>query len=599
MREKLRHLPAAPGVYLFKDEAGRCLYVGKARSLRNRVRHYFRKGNDLHPRIGAMVERARDLEYIVTDSEVEALVLESNLIKEHRPRYNVILRDDKSYPYLKVTLGEDYPRLFLTRRLVDDGSRYFGPYANTGAVQETLNLLKRLFPLRTCREAVLKRRDRPCLNYHIKRCLGPCTGGVDRERYRALAGDVCRFLEGRQSEIVARLTREMEEAAANLAFERAAVLRDQVRAVGEVLEGQKVSRPGGRDRDVCAVAQGDGLAVVTVFYVRAGRVVGRDHFPMEPPGETSDAEVLTAFLKQFYFGSAMVPPEVVTAAVLREEVPALVQGLRQAAGHRVVVTVPLRGEKKELLALAGKNAALALAEELRGGARVTRELAELAELAALSGPPGRVEGYDISHTAGHEQVGVMVVAEEGRLAPSLYRRFKIAGTGEGDDYAALAHVMGRRLARGLAGDRGFLPLPDLILVDGGKGQLHAAAGALAAAGLQIPLLSLAKREETIFTADGRELRLPRDAAALQFLQRLRDEAHRFAIAYHRARRQKGRQSLLEEIEGVGPVRRKALLQAFGSLEAMRRATVAELGRVPGMNRPAAERVYRFLHEPPE
>ncbi|MDA8337015.1 MAG: excinuclease ABC subunit UvrC [Peptococcaceae bacterium] len=593
--DKLRNLPACPGVYLFRDEAGAYVYVGKARSLRNRVRQYF-SGHDSRPRIQPMLERVRDVEYIVTDSEVEALVLESNLIKEHRPRYNVTLKDDKSYPYLKVTVGEEYPRVFLTRRLARDGSRYFGPYTHTGAVHQTLHLLSRLFPLRTCRDPVLKTRARPCLNYHIKRCLGPCTGGVGREEYRNLVEDVCRFLEGKHTSIVAHLSGRMEEAAENLEFERAAVLRDQIRAIGEILEKQKVSRPEGRDLDVCALTQEDALAVVTVFYVRSGRVVGRDNFSLEPPGDMSDAEIMTAFLKQFYLNAAEVPSQLVTCAVLKAEIPALTSFLAQAAGHRVTITVPVRGEKKDLLALAGKNAALALAEEKRGGRRTGRELAELAALVPLSGPPRRVEGYDISHTAGSGPVGVMVVATDGQAAPALYRRFKVTLPEGPDDCAALAQVVKRRVTRALARDQSFLPLPDLILVDGGKGQLGAVEKALAESGVDIPAVGLAKREETVILPGGRELRLPRDAPALHLLQRVRDEAHRFAVTYHKAGRRKSLRSVLEEIDGVGPARRKALQQAFGSRALLLAASLEELCRVPGMNRPAAENVYRFLHE---
>lgn len=595
LREKLRNLPATPGVYLFKDDTGGTVYVGKARSLKNRVRQYFVK-SDHGPRVNALVERIRDLEYIITDSEVEALVLEANLIKEYRPRYNVNLKDDKSYPYLKVTLGEEYPRVFLTRRLVKDGARYFGPYTHTGAVHETLHLLSRLFPLRTCRQAVLKTRDRPCLNYHIKRCLGPCTGGVDRGEYLSLVEDVCQFLEGKQTQIVTRLTARMEEAVSELAFERAAVYRDQINAIGEMLEKQKVSRPDGHDMDVVAVAQEDSLAVVTVFYVRGGRVVGRDHFPLEPPGEMADAEIVTAFLKQFYLNAAVIPPRLVVGAVLKEEIPALIKWLASAAGHRVGITVPQRGEKKDLVALAGKNAALALAEErLHGqGQRVRQEMVQLAALLGLSGPLGRIEGYDISHTSGTRQVGVMVVAVDGRPAPSLYRRFKVNLDSGPDDYAALAQVVERRLLRAQAGDQGFLPLPDLMLIDGGRGQLSAVEAVFTRFGASIPAVGLAKREETIILPGGAPVLLGRDAPALHLLQRVRDEAHRFAITYHRSQRQKSLRSVLDEIEGVGPVRRKALLQAFGSLEEMGSAGIEELCRVPGMNRLVAEKVYRFF-----
>lgn len=615
--EKLSLLPDRPGVYIFRDAAGEVIYVGKASSLKNRVRSYYQASACASPKVRALVSRAADLEYIVTDNEVEALLLEANLIKEHRPRYNVYLRDDKSYPFLKVTLAEDFPRVLITRRVVKDGSRYFGPYTEVGAVRETLDLVRRLFPFRTCQQKLEEGRpvkNRPCLNYHIGRCLAPCSGEVGKEEYRAIIHQVCLFLEGRQDDLVKELTRRMKEAAQRLEFERAARLRDQIAAVRKVLESQKVLFTDAGDLDILAAAQRDGLSLVLVFFVRHGKLLGKDQFFLERAEGADDAEILTAFLKQYYAQADFVPPEVLLAAADPEELPAIEEWLSRLRGSRVKLSLPRRGKKKELVEMAAKNALLALEEaRARAGLQDQSKEAcqELARELGLPSVPRRLECFDVSHIQGAETVASLAVFEDGRPSPDQYRRFKIrTALGSPDDYAAMREAVSRRFAR-LVEERRlintgqlstrqakFYRLPDLVVVDGGKGQLACARKAMEELGFgHITAIALAKEEELIYTAEHAEpLRLPRDSAALKLLQRLRDEAHRFAVGYHRVlRRKRTLSSVLDEIEGIGPARRRALLKAFPSLEAIARATVEELAAVPGMNRSVAEAVYRYFH----
>ncbi|SHI55507.1 excinuclease ABC subunit UvrC [Desulfofundulus thermosubterraneus] len=613
--EKLQHLPDKPGVYLFRDTAGEIIYVGKAVSLKNRVRSYYQSGSRLSPKVRALMNRAADFEYIVTDNEVEALILESNLIKEHRPRYNIYLKDDKSYPYLRVTLGEDFPRVHVTRRVVKDGSRYFGPYTSAGAVHETLDLLRRLFPFRTCKqklaEGVMSARHRPCLNFHIGRCLAPCSGQVGREEYRAMIREICLFLEGRQDDLVKELTRRMNEAADKLEFERAARLRDQLQAVRQVLENQKVLSTSKEDRDVVALAQNHDLSLVMIFFVRGGKLIGRDQF-LVLGAENTPEEVLTAFVKQYYVRADFIPGEILLAEMDPQERPAIEEWLSGIRGARVRLVVPRRGEKKQLVDLAAKNALLALQEveqEQKSRGQGRDACAELARELGLENIPYRIECFDISNTQGEESVASMVVFEEGRPAPGQYRRFKIRTVSGPNDFASLKEVLTRRFTRareereliqtGQLSTRQakFYQLPNLVIVDGGKGQLSAVRKVMKELGFaHIPAFGLAKEEELLF-AEGRSepIRLPRDSRALHLLQHLRDEAHRFAVTYHRQlRTRRNLKSLLDEIEGIGPVRRRALLKAFPSLEEMARATVEELAAVPGMNRAAALAVYRFL-----
>ena len=608
--EKLKRLPHRPGVYIFRDDGGRVIYVGKAISLKNRVRSYFRASSSLSPKVRSMTEKAADLEYIVTDSEVEALILECNLIKEHRPRYNVVLKDDKTYPYIKVTMGEDFPRVHITRRVQKDGSLYYGPYTQVGAVHETIDLIRRLFPFRSCKDRVLKEKSRPCLNHHIKRCLGPCCGLVGREEYRTMIREVCLFLEGRQEEVVKRLTSRMEEASEKMEYERAAALRDQVRAVQKVLEKQKIVSGHREDQDVVAVATGDSEAVVMVFFIRGGKLLGRENFVLGDLQGFEREEIITSFVKQYYSSADFVPGEILLQEMQAGEAEVLSRWLTGKKGSRVSLTVPRRGDKKKLLEMVERNASLALEEILlaRASARdPSRDAGELAQRLGMSSC-GRIECYDISNIQGAEAVGSMVVFEDGKPALDQYRRFKIKTVTGPDDFASMREVIGRRLERcraerelignGRLSTRQakFHVLPDLIIIDGGKGQLSAAVEAMSGAGFNIPVFALAKEEELLFSP-GMEspVFIPRDSGPLYLLQRLRDEAHRFAVSYHRKLRiRRNLKSLLDEIEGIGGVRKKALLKAYPTIDHIAAATPEELAALPGMNRPAAEAVHSFF-----
>lgn len=613
LEEKLKTVPARPGVYIYRDDGGNIIYVGKALSLRNRVRSYFQPGAQLLPRTRLMVEKVAGLDFIVTDSEVEALILEQNLIKEHRPRYNVFLKDDKSYPYLKVTLGENFPRVFITRRRVKDGSRYFGPYTRVGAVNETLRLLKNLFPFRSCKQKEPPSRGRPCLNYHINRCLGPCCGHIDRESYRLMINEICLFLEGRQDDLIKRLTARMEEAAEKLEFERAARLRDQLQAVGEVIEKQKIISEKLADQDFVAVARSGDEACVMVFFVRGGKLVGSDHFTMIGTEGFSQAEVITAFIKQYYLGADFIPREIMLAADVDDDKAVIEEWLSEKKGAKVFLKTPRRGEKKRLLEMAEENALLTLEQNTRREsarqASAAETLAELASALGLESPPRRLECYDISNIQGTHSVAAMAVFEEGEPAPGQYRRFRIRTVTGPDDFASVREAMRRRFKRAAgaknpAGEKesqkaGFSCLPDAVIIDGGRGQLSAARQAMKELGFaHIPAFALAKEEELIF-AGGRPdpIVLPKESKALCLLMRLRDEAHRFALSYHRSLRGRaGLKSLLDEVEGIGEVRRRELLKSFKSLREIEEATPEQLAAVKGMNWTAARAVYEFFHK---
>ncbi len=613
LKEKLAHLPDKPGVYLFKDQKKDIIYVGKAVSLKNRVRSYFRKDAEKLPKVAAMMKRAADLDYMVTDSEVEALILESNLIKEYRPRYNVLLRDDKSYPFIKVTLNESFPRVFRTRRLLKDGARYFGPYTRVGAVDETLRLLKKLFPFRSCRQKEPVNKGRPCLNHHIKRCLGPCCGLVSEEEYREMADQVVLFLEGRQGEVVKHLKARMEKAAQNLEFEKAAGIRDQIRAVEEVVEKQKVLSSGQEDQDVIAMARGVNIVCVMVLFIRGGKLLGRDHFILDGTEHLERAEIITSFLKQYYHRAEFIPRQVLVEELLEEEVDVLSRWLSAGRKGKVYIRVPHRGEKKKLVEMAGKNALLVLQEEEAG--RLSRQdntkkaLEELAGTLGLEEFPERLECYDISNIQGTSTVASMVVFEDGKPAKNQYRKFKIKTVEGPDDFASMREVISRRFIRAReelelinsgqlsTKEAKFYRLPQMVLIDGGKGQLSTVVSAMQETGFDyIPVFGLAKEEELIFAPErSAPYFLPRDSRALHLVQRLRDEAHRFAVTYHRqVRDKKTLRSLLDEVQGIGPKRRRELLKAFGDIEAVKKAEIEELAAVPGMSSAAAEAVYNFF-----
>jgi excinuclease ABC subunit C len=609
----LAGLPTRPGVYLMRDVRGAVLYVGKAQNLRARVRSYWQKQatgggpGEVH-RIREAIDRVADLEYTLTDSVSEALLLEANLIKRFQPRFNVRLKDDKSYPYIRITLGEDFPRIERTRKLVSDGSRYFGPYASASSVDEAMNLIRRLFPFRTCtldiREGQRALR-RPCLLYHIKRCQGPCIEAVDRASYRADIAQVELFLEGRQETLVRELRREMAAASGRTEYERAAALRDKVRAIERTMEDQKMAAFARTELDALGMARSGAQAAVQVFAVRAGKLVGRDVYVLETPAEAADDEALAGFVLQYYSRSTSVPP-----AILVPELPAepadLEAFLADRRGHRVRLHVPERGEKRRLVDLAARNAADFLArEQARWLADEGKTLVALEELAAalgLPGPPLRIECYDISTIQGRETVGSMVVFEDGKPRTGAYRRFRIRDVDGQDDFASHAEMLRRRLHRVKAGEEGSAEelrwaLPDLIIVDGGKGQLAADVAVLEDLGLtEIPVAGLAKEREELFLPGRPDpVVLPPTSSALYLVQRIRDEAHRFAITYHRDLRRKAAvKSAFDDLPGVGPARRRALLRTFGSAKRVREAPVEQVAAVPGIGPVLAARIKAHL-----
>ncbi|MBQ1251490.1 MAG: excinuclease ABC subunit UvrC [Firmicutes bacterium] len=604
-QEKLNHLPSHPGVYLFKDETGRIIYVGKAESLKSRVTSYFQDSRNLSPKTLAMRERARDLEYILVDSPAEALLLECNLIKLYRPKYNIMLKDDKTYPYLKLTLAEDYPRLLVTRRYLNDGSKYFGPFTNAKAMHDTVAVLKKCLPLRTCGVKPGRSKDRTCLNYDLGNCPGPCMGKISKEDYLETVKKVDRFLSGDGNEIRRMLRDKMEAASENLAFEQAAVYRDQLASVDAVLSKQKISELNTKDhRDLIALCQNGDDAVITVFCVRNGRLIGREHRLVEGCGERTAAEILRAFLPEFYSGDRMIPLHIYVRE-LPEESSLLEEILGERRGGPVHFLVPQRGEKSRMLQLAEKNAAMLMDEEKRNKNRddddVRAALEHLRAALELPYTPRRIECYDISHVQGAYTVGSMIVFIDGKPKKDQYRRFKIKTVEGIDDFASLNEVLDRRFRHGMEDKKagkttGFADFPDLFIIDGGKGQLSATLKIKEKYNSDIPFVSLAKREEELMLPHQPEsLMLPKGSPEFHLIQRIRDEAHRFAITFHRELRGKGQtRSLLADIPHIGPARQKALMKHFKTIRAIESATVEELAMVDTMNLPAAEAVYEFF-----
>jgi len=583
LNQRLSSLPTKPGIYLMQDAEGHVIYVGKAINLRNRVRSYFHASTGQTPKVRRLVEHIADFEFIVTGSELEALILECNLIKRYRPRYNVRLKDDKRYPYIKISLQDDFPRIYTVRRMQNDGARYFGPYTSSKAVRQTMELLRKLFPYLTCKREITGQDKRPCLYYYIGRCAGPCIGAILREEYRALIEQVILFLEGKQERIVSDLRQKMREAAEALDFERAAARRDQVRALEKVIERQRIVSAAKSDQDVIAVAREDGQACVQTFFVRRGKLMGREYFVLTGTQDEDARQIMTSFVKQFYDEAAYVPSAILLQHSIDEAI-VIEEWLRQKRGAKVTIRVPRRGKGRELVQMAEENAAETLAhlqaQWQADQARQVTALDELQKYLKLDKAPMRIECYDVSNIQGRAATGSMVVFVKGVPRKSDYRRFRIKTVGGPDDYAMLQEVLRRRLRRAAGkeqqplSERGaWAVLPDLLVVDGGKGQ----------------------HEEIFVPGRSEPILLPRDSEALYLLQRVRDEAHRFAIGYHRRLRQRiGLASQLDEIPGIGPKRRQALLKHFGSLEAIREASVEKLTAVKGMNRKAAERVKEQL-----
>ena len=593
--EKLKLLPDSPGVYIMKDARGKIIYVGKAIVLKNRVRQYFQSSRNQAPKVRAMVSHVADFETIMTANEVESLILEANLIKKHRPRYNIRLKDDKSYPYVKVTVQEEYPRVFITRRVLRDGARYFGPYTNVTALRDSLKLLKRLFPLRTCRTMP----DRTCLEYHIKRCLAPCVGKVTEEDYRAMIRAVLLFLEGRTDDVERELEHRMQLAAEAYHFETAARLRDQLAAVRKAAERQNIVTGAG-DQDAIGMARSAAGVCVQIFFIRGGKMIGREHFLLRGSEEESDADILRAFLEQYYNQATFVPREVLLPCAVDATGQEIIERwlAEKKGGGKVALLTPQRGTKRDIVVMATGNAEKFLAdEETRRSLADEQTLGAVEELGRYLGlkkPPHRMECFDISHNQGQETVASMVVFEGGMPKKSDYRRFKIkSAEGKPDDFLSMREVTTRRYV-GLPEEE----LPDLIIIDGGKGQLSSALEIIrgAAGHKDVPVVGLAKQFELVFTEGNSEpVELPRRSQSLYLIQRIRDEAHRFAITFHRKLRGKRNLvSVLDHIVGVGPKRRQALWAHFGTLDKIKAASVDELADVPGMNRPSAEAVCHFF-----
>lgn len=592
IREALAVLPDKPGVYLMHDKDGKVIYVGKAVVLKNRVRSYFRNLASHTPKVRAMVAKIADIETIVTSSEVEALILECNLIKKYRPRYNIMLKDDKSYPYLKVTLNEEFPRLYVTRRQMRDGAKYYGPYADAGAMHATVKLLRSMFPLRTCRTM---NAERPCLNYHIKRCLAPCAGFVSKEEYGNMIKSVCMVLDGRTAELERDLKRRMQEAADNYAFEEAARLRDQLQAVMRLNEQQKAVTGQDSDMDIIGFAKDMTGICIQIFFVRKGKLLGRDNFFLQDDGE-SEQEVITAFVKQYYNEASYIPREIALPVLPdAEEQGVIEQWLAEKAQRKAELVRPQRGVKKDLLQLANDNAVKLLEERLRKGQLSLKNdvqaAEELQKALGLPNPLERMDCFDISHTQGSETVASMVVFRNGSISKKDYRRYKIVSAeGKPDDFKSMQEVVYRRY-------KDYEDLPSLVVIDGGKGQLSSALEVIRGLGLHdLPVIGLAKREEEIFKEGQSEsILLDRDSAALHLIQRIRDEAHRFAITYHRKLRGKRNLvSVLDHVEGIGSKRRQELWKAFKTLDEMKAASVEELAAVESMNYAAAQKLYDFF-----
>ena len=591
IQEKLKLLPTNPGVYLMKNEQAKIIYVGKAINLKNRVKSYFQSSKNHSPKVKSMVEKISDFEYIITANEIEALILECNLIKKYRPKYNISLRDDKTYPYIKVTLNEDYPTVSITRKILKDGAKYFGPYTSAGAVHEVLNLLKKLFQIRSCRQMNTKR---PCLEFHIKRCLAPCTGRVAKSEYREMIKSLCLFLEGRNEVVLKELTNRMQIAAENFQFELAAKLRDQVLAIEKISAKQNIII-GSSDQDIIGLARKADEACIQIFFIRSGKMIGRDHFLLNGTEDETDSALLNAFLEQYYNKATFIPKEILLPAEIENE-EILSAWLSQKKNGKVSFGLPQRGVKKEMVLMANDNAVVVLEEQMiknsAGLEQTVGAMKDLGRYLRMEKELKRIECFDISHIQGSETVASMVVFSNGAPDKQEYRRYKLKSVeGKPDDFKSMQEVVGRRYRQ----SDGIMP--DLIIIDGGKGQLNSALEIIRALGhYQIPVVGLAKQFEYVFLEGQSEpVILPPNSKALYLIQRIRDEAHRFAITYHRKLRHKRNLvSVLDHIEGVGPTRRKALWDAFGSIAEIKKAKITDLTAVPGISENIANNIVKYF-----
>ena len=609
IQEELKKLPGKPGVYLMHDERDAIIYVGKAISLKNRVRQYFQSSRNKGAKIEQMVTHISRFEYIVTDSELEALVLECNLIKEHRPKYNTMLMDDKSYPFIKVTVNEPFPRVMLARQMKKDKAKYFGPYTSAGAVKDTIELIRKLYHIRSCNRSLPKDigKERPCLNYHIHQCQAPCQGYISQEEYRKSIDEVVRFLNGHYDLVLKELEEKMMAASDSLEFEKAIEYRELLTSVQKVAQKQKITDTAGDDRDIIAMASEGEDAVVQVFFIRSGRLIGRDHFYLKSAENDTEGEILSSFIKQFYAGTPYIPAELMLPEEIEDQ-DIIEEWLTARRERRVHLRIPKKGTKEKLVELAQKNAQMVLKNDRE---RLKREegrtIGAVKELEKILGLKGiiRMEAYDISNTNGFDSVGSMVVYEHGKPKRNDYRKFKIKTVQGPDDYASMNEVLTRRFGHGLREQQeesetgGFQIFPDLIMMDGGRGQVNIALEVLDELHISIPVCGMVKddnhRTRGLYYQE-HEIPISHTSEGFKLITRIQDEVHRFAIEYHRLLRSKGQiHSILDDIEGIGPTRRKALMKYFKSIEEIRVASEEELGNVPSMNRQSAQKVYQFFH----
>ena len=617
-QEELKKLPDQPGVYIMHDSTDAIIYIGKAVSLRKRVRQYFQPSHDEGIKKKQMVEHIARFEYIITDSELEALVLECNLIKEHTPKYNTMLRDDKTYPYIRVTMGEDFPRVLFSRQLKKDKSRYFGPYTSAGAVKDTIELINKIYKLRTCNRNLPRDigLDRACLNYHIHQCDAPCQGYIDKETYGRQVSKALEFLNGNYAPVIRELETKMQDASEAMEFEKAIEYRELLTSVKQIAQKQKITNTDGEDKDIIAIASDDTDAVVQVFFIRSGKIIGRDHFHVRVGSEENTSDILVNFVKQFYSGTPFIPREIMLQENI-EDIPVLEEWLTKKRGQKVTIRIPQKGMKEKLVELAAKNAALVLNQDKEKIKREEgRTIGAVKEIEHLLGIKGlnRMEAYDISNINGFETVGSMIVYEKGKPKRSDYRKFKLRTITGPDDYASMHEVLTRRFSHGMREQQelkekempqelgSFTRFPDIIMMDGGRGQVNICLQVLQELGLSIPVCGMVKddnhRTRGLYF-NNVEIPIDRHGEGFKLITRIQDEAHRFAIEYHRSLRSKAQvHSILDDIEGIGPTRRKALMKQFQSIENIRNATEDELAQATSMNRAAAEKVYAFLHNPP-
>ena len=610
IQEELKKLPGKPGVYLMHDEKDAIIYVGKAISLKNRVRQYFQSSRNKGAKIEQMVTHISRFEYIVTDSELEALVLECNLIKEHRPKYNTMLMDDKTYPFIKVTVNEPFPRVMMARRMKKDKAKYFGPYTSAGAVKDTIELIRKLYHIRSCNRSLPKDigKERPCLNYHIHQCYAPCQSYISREEYRKSIDEVVRFLNGNYDPILKELEEKMLDASENLEFEKAIEYRELLASVQKIAQKQKITDTAGDDRDIIAMASEGEDAVVQVFFIRGGRLIGRDHFYLKIAENDTKSEILSSFIKQFYAGTPYIPAELMLPEEIEDQ-EIIEEWLTTRREHKVRLRIPKKGTKEKLVELAQKNAQMVLKNDKerlkREEGRTIGAVKELEKILGLTGII-RMEAYDISNTNGFDSVGSMVVYEHGKPKRNDYRKFKIKSVQGPDDYASMNEVLTRRFEHGLRERQdeseigGFQAFPDLIMMDGGRGQVNIALEVLEKLNLHIPVCGMVKddnhRTRGLYF-NNVELPIDRNSECFRLITRIQDEAHRFAITFHRQLRSKGQvHSILDDIPGVGPARRKDLMRSFENIEAIRNATVDDLKELPSMNEKSAQEVYKFFHQ---